>query len=324
MPPLGNGVTWIFPPVLPRHCTVLPPVADHDYPSLSEIRISERPAPRFSTRTCTAIRSIIAATWVITRPSDRVPAKFPARPPPYRESPHRAIRNPSSMNNVSTKDARPSRPESANASASETRKRSPPDRLRVARTSSPISRSMICSVRSDAAPRASLIPRAQRVEVIVGQLDQMIERDALYKAAEAIAVCRADGIIDGLPNRELGSSPCRFPPTGLRLPGVPRRLATARPKSRRFVGASPRFPSPAQQWQRSTPPRRLFRRTLQGLYSSRSAASGPRAGIVHGPIDLLNSCPERSAHGWISGNERGNLIKRPRNALTGRVECLFG
>jgi hypothetical protein len=64
--------------------------------------------------------------------------------------------NPSSINSVSTKDARPSRPESASASAKETRKRSPPERLRVARTSSPMSRSIICSVRSDAAPRPSL------------------------------------------------------------------------------------------------------------------------------------------------------------------------
>ena len=173
-------------------------------------------------------------------------------------------------------------------------------------------------------PPGEPIPRAQRVEMIVGQLDQMIERDALYEAPEAIAAGRADGIIDGLPNLEFGFRRVDFRRQGCRCAA---RLVVSHQRGGKRAGSLVQVPDFRRQ-RSNGDGQRLHVDCLVELFKSPTQVVLPRqdrgAGIVHGPIDLLNSRPQRSAHGWISGNERGNLIKRPRNALTGRVECLFG
>ena len=177
------------------------------------------------------------------------------------------------MNKVSTKDDRPSRPERASASASETRKRSPPERLRVRPDLVPYVAINDMQREIGRVPPCEFIAGAQCTEVIIRQLHHMIECDARYKATETIATGRADGFVDGLPNFEIRSCSVDFHRYAC---GCLARLIVSRERSGKHprpLLQIPDFRCQHSVLRRLRPRRRLSRRSLRPPYLNHSGAS---------------------------------------------------
>jgi len=138
---------------------------------------------------------------------------------------------PSLIKRVLTKDDQPLRPESASASANDTRKRSPQERL----LSSPelVTHVAIKNMERQIGSRAlhqSIQSIARGIEMFVGQLYHVVEGDALDKEAKAVAVGRTDGAVDRLPGGVFRLS--RIDLRRQLLSILPRIIVAARPPRR--------------------------------------------------------------------------------------------
>ena len=110
--------------------------------------------------------------------------------------PDRACRSPRRSSSVRTRTSCADIDDRPSASASETRKLSPPDRLCTERISLPRSRSIDLELEIVARHALELVARRELLEVRVGDREQAVEREALREAAKQLAVVRADHLAE--------------------------------------------------------------------------------------------------------------------------------